>query len=53
MKEPWIVFYLNGKELCAVTVRGSFAGEIAATKELLAYENSVSVDDIVWKVKTR
>ena len=53
MKEPWIVFCLNGKELCAITVRGSFTEEITVTRELLAYENGVAVDDISWKVKTR
>ena len=38
MKEPWIVFLYQGKEVCAFTVRGTFPGEIDATKDLLAGE---------------
>ena len=46
MKEEYIVFYHNEKELAAYTVRGTFAGELDATKELLAYENGIAVQDI-------
>lgn len=39
--EKWKVFYLHDKAVCAYTIRGTFAGEEKATKELLAYENGV------------
>ena len=53
MKEPWIVFYLDGEELCAVTADDSFAGEIAETREQLAYENDVTADEISWQLEMR
>ena len=46
MKENWIVFYHGEQELSACTVRGSFPGEIAATKELLAHENCFRFESI-------
>ena len=46
MKEQYAVFYYEGKELAAYTIRGSFSGERAATLELLAYENNISADEI-------
>ena len=40
VKEPWIVFFgPDDQELCSYTVRGTSAGELEATIELLAYEN--------------
>ena len=54
MKEPWIVFYdSNGRELCSVTVRGIFPGEIGDTISLLAYENEISVSEISFAEVTR
>lgn len=50
IKEPWIVLYLQGKELYAVTVRGGFPGEIASTKEQLAAENHCSPEEIQIKI---
>jgi len=44
--EEYIVFYHKEKELAAYTVRGTFAGELEATKDLLAYENGIAVQDI-------
>lgn len=44
--EEYIVFYHDGKELAAYTVRGTFAGEMEATKNLLAYEHGISEDAI-------
>ena len=42
-REPWYVFLApDGRELCAITVRGSFDGEIAATIDLLACENGIN-----------
>lgn len=52
-KKAWKVFYLNGKELCAYTLEGSFAGEEQATKEMLAYDHNVSVDDIEVRIEKR
>ena len=49
----WKVFYLNGKELMRYTMNGTFAGEEQATKEMLAYDHNVSVDDIEVKVEER
>ena len=53
MKENWIVFYHGERELSACTVRGSFPGEIAATKELLAHENGIPCESIQVKVEKR
>lgn len=53
MKEPWIVFYLHDKELCAISVRGSFPGEITATKEQLAAEHGCSSKEIKIKILDR
>ena len=39
--EKYKVFYYNGKELCAYTLRGTFESEEEATKELLAKENGI------------
>lgn len=46
MKEEYLVFYYEEKELLAYTVRGTFAGELDATKDLLAYENSIEKEAI-------
>lgn len=46
-KEPrWITFSIDGKEIAAVTVKGTFHGEIKATIELLAYEKGVDPSKI-------
>lgn len=37
----WITFNIDGKEIAAVTIKGTFPGEIKATAELLAYERGV------------
>lgn len=52
-EEPWVVFTLNGKELAAYTVRGTFSGELQATKELLAAEKGVDVSQIKHRIETR
>lgn len=44
--EKWIVFKLNGEELMRYTVRGTFAGELEATKEILAAGNNCKPEDI-------
>lgn len=52
MKE-WIVFYHNDKELVAITVNGLTFDEIFNTKKLLAYERSISPDEIMIKFEQR
>ena len=49
----WKVFYLNGKELMRYTLKGSFAGEELATKEMLAYDHNCSLDDIEVRIEER
>ena len=51
--EKWKVFYHNEKELCAYTLNGSFEGEEQATKELLASENGININNIIVKIETR
>ena len=51
--EKYRVFYHGGKELCAYTLYGTFEGEEEATKELLAEENRISVDDIEVRIEER
>ena len=51
--EKWKVFYYNDKELCAYTLYGTFAGEEQATKEFLARENGININDIIVKIETR
>lgn len=53
MKEAWIVFYLDGEELFAITLRDTFGGEIDETRAQLAYENGVTADDIRWQIEMR
>ena len=47
--EPWIVFMLDGKEICAYSAKETFAGELEETVGLLAFEYGCSKEDI--KVK--
>lgn len=52
--EPWVVFTDPvGKELCAYTIEGTFAGEMQATKELLAAEHNIAVEDISVAIQQR
>lgn len=52
--KEWVVFYLcNWQELIAITTDTATADEIAKTRELLAYENDVSVDNITIKKENR
>lgn len=53
MKQTWLVFFLNGKELASYTLAGTFPGEREATRELLAYENDVPVSAIYFAEITR
>lgn len=47
----WVVFFLDGKEILAISIEGLASGEIEETAKLLAYEKGVSPDLI--KVGTR
>lgn len=50
----WIVFRnQNGKELCAYTVHSTFAGEMQATREMIAYENGIDPNSIRVTVEQR
>lgn len=51
--ETYLVFYHGEKELAAYTLRGTFPGEMEATKELLAYENNITVAEIRATKETR
>ena len=53
MREEYLVFYYKQKELAAYTLRGTFPGEMEATKELLAYENNITVAEIRVTKETR
>ena len=48
--ERWVVFEANGKELLQITADDVFPGEIKETKELLAYEKKINVEDITTKI---
>lgn len=43
---------LNGKLLCAYTLKDTFPGEEADTLALLAYEHNCEVEDITVTIET-
>lgn len=46
----WIVFYDGkGKELAAYTEAETFAGELKATTDLLAFEHGIQPEEITTK----
>ena len=51
--EKWKVFYHGEEELGAYTLEGTFEGEEDATKELLASENGITVEDIKVVIEER
>lgn len=53
--EKWIVFRDRdtGRELCAYTLRGTFPGELDATREQLAAENGIEPDRITTATECR
>lgn len=55
MKELWKVFKdrNTGKDLCSYTVRGTFEGEMQATKEMLAAEHNIPLEDIIVTTEKR
>lgn len=48
-----VVFYLNNKELLRYDLVNEFYGERESTIELLAYENGVKSNDIIYKIEER
>jgi hypothetical protein len=44
--QSWIVFTLEGRELCRITAEEVSADEPNQTRSLLAYENGCPVDHI-------
>lgn len=55
MKEEWLVFtdQNTGRELCAYTTRGTFPGELEATRELTAHENGIPAEQISTRKEMR
>lgn len=47
----WITFSLNEKEIAAISIKGSFPGEIDDTVKLLAYEKEVDPSEIVVGIR--
>lgn len=50
MREEWLVFYHEGRELCRYTLRGTFPGEQQDTINLLAHEHGRPAEEITCKV---
>lgn len=53
MATPWIVFFHGDKELASYTVKGTYPGELHATRELLAAEIRCEPKEIDWFIKWR
>ena len=53
--EKWIIFKdrETGRELCAYTIRGTFAGEQEATIEQLAHEKGIAPERITVTIENR
>jgi len=49
-KEPWLVYFLGGKEILRYSLRGTFQGERDATVKLLASEYDVPASTIYFAV---
>lgn len=52
-KEAWVVFFVDGREVCAYTLRGTFAGELEATKEQLAFDRGILPSQITAVIVIR
>lgn len=52
-RQWWFVFYLNGKEIAAVTSSGHTVDELNETIHLLAYERGVHPNAIETKEELR
>lgn len=53
MKEPWVVFYYEDRELASYTLRGTFPGEQEDTVALLAAEKNIPPEAIRVAVEER
>lgn len=53
MREKWLVFYHEGREICAYTLRGTFQGEREDTIALLAHERGIPAEEITCQVEER
>ena len=53
MREPWVVFYHEGRELASYTLRGAFPGEREDTVALLAAERNIPPEVIRVAVEER
>ena len=53
IRDLWAVFYLGNKELCCYSVRGTYDGELKATKKFLAHENQCEMRDIRVAIERR
>ena len=51
-KGPWIVFFLDGKEILRYSVQGTFPGERENTIKLLAERHDVPASAIYFAVVT-
>lgn len=51
--EAWIEFIYNDKVIGSYTVRGTFAGEMQATKELLAADYNTTPENIKTRIVDR
>lgn len=51
-KEPWLVFFLGGKEILRYSLRGTFPGEKDATIQLLAARHDVPASAIYYAIVT-
>ena len=55
MRKEWVVFTdkETGKELCNYTIRGTFPGELEATRAELAAEKGLQEEQIETHIETR
>lgn len=51
--ELWITFSSGGKELVAYTVKGTFAGEVAAALKSIEVERGIPQDKILVRAVMR
>ncbi len=53
MKELWVVFYYEDRELASYTLRGTFSGEREATVALLAAERNIPPEAVRAVIEER
>lgn len=52
-KRMWMVFKIGKRRLIEVTFAGRIAGEVEATKSLLAYQQDVLTDQVKVTLETK